>query len=67
VAASPAGTPLLRRRLTFSSFQTTRISEPEQPEVTVAGTRSDFLEKDDESGWSMLKFRRRSRLGGSAP
>lgn len=52
--------------LTFSSFQTARIPETDRPEVTAAVTHSDFRE-DRDSGWSMLEFRRRSRLGGSAP
>ncbi len=51
--------------LTFSSFQTARIPEPKRPEVTVAVTRSDFREDDDDDGWSMLEFRHRSRLGES--
>jgi hypothetical protein len=51
--------------LTFSSFQTARIPEMDRPEVTAAVTRSDFREDDDRSGWSMLEFRRRSRLGRS--
>lgn len=51
--------------LTFSSFQTARIPEPDRPEVTVAVTRSDFREDDDDDGWSMFEFRRRARVGES--
>jgi hypothetical protein len=49
--------------LTFSSFQTARIPEADRPEVTAAVTRSDFRDDADHDGWSMLEFRRRSRLG----
>lgn len=53
--------------LTFSSFQTARLPEPDRAEVTAAVTRSDFRDDDDRAGWSMLEFRRRARLGRTAP
>jgi len=63
IAVSLLFLPLSAGCLTFSSFQSARIVDPEQPRTTVALSKSDFLEQDqEEAGWLVLEIQNRFGL-----